>query len=227
MTQAAIICLFNEKGGAGKTTTSCQLAGTLGHRGYDVLVADLDEQQTSSTWLAQAGGVDFKATLWTGFRYGSSVPQEIQKLASKYQIIVADCAPSVNNPATWGMLLVADLALIPTKLSPPDMHALPTAKRLAKRAIEACGRDYPVRVIANAAHMHMADDKDFVDILKSDLEIPPLVTTIGDRKAYSRSMLFGSTAHGVKGSKDAVREIEALADEVLDLIKFPRMAKGK
>ena len=42
------LLFFTRKGGVGKTTTACQLAGTLGHRGYDVLVADLDPQQTSA-----------------------------------------------------------------------------------------------------------------------------------------------------------------------------------
>lgn len=219
---AKIVCVFNEKGGAGKTTTACQLAGTLGERGYDVLVADLDAQQTASTWLAQNGNADFKATIWTGFRYGASVPQEIRKLASKYQIIIADCAPSVEQAATWGMLLVSDLALIPTKLSPPDIHALPAAKRLVRRAVEESGREIAVRVVANATHLHMSDDKEYLAMLATDREFPLLKASLGERKAFSRSMLFGSTAHAVKGGKDAVREIETMADEVLDLLELPR-----
>lgn len=220
-----IICVFNEKGGVGKTTGTCQLAGTLGLRGYDVLVADLDSQQTAKSWLAQNGGVDFKATIWTGHEYGSGVTQQMQKLREKYQIILADCAPSVEQPTTWGMLLVADLALIPTKLSPPDIRALPAAKRLARNALEAAGRQYPVRVIANATRLHNSDDREFLDMLKADKEFPPLVSTMGDRRAFSRSMLFGSTAHGVKGGKDAVNEIETLADEVLRLLQLPKKVK--
>ena len=41
---AHIITVFNQKGGVGKTTTTCQLAGTLGYRGFDLLVADMDPQ---------------------------------------------------------------------------------------------------------------------------------------------------------------------------------------
>lgn len=222
---AKIVCVFNEKGGAGKTTTTCQLAGTLGERGYDVLVADLDTQQTSSAWMAQNGGVDFKATSWAGFRYGANLTQKIQELSSKYDIIIADCAPSVEQATTWGMLLVSDLALIPTRLSPPDLNALPTAKRLAKKANEVAGRQITTRVIANATRMHMRDAKEYLAMLAQDKEFPPMKTTLSDLKAYERSMLFGSTAHAVQGGEKAVVEIEHLADEVLQLLNLPKKAK--
>ena len=222
---AKIVCVFNEKGGAGKTTTTCQLAGTLGERGYDVLVADLDTQQTSSAWMAQNGGVDFKATSWAGFRYGANLTQKIQELSGKYDIIIADCAPSVEQATTWGMLLVSDLALIPTRLSPPDLNALPTAKRLARKATEAAGREIKTRVVANATRMHMRDAKEYFQSLEADKEIPPMKTTLSDLKAYERSMLFGSTAHAVQGGEKAVAEIERLTDEVLQLLNLPKMVK--
>ncbi len=220
---AKIVCVFNEKGGSGKTTTSCQLAGTLGRRGYKVLLADLDPQETASQWLTTHGGVNIKAQLWSGHRYGENVIGPIKGFIGDYDVIVADCAPSVEQKATWAMLLVADLALIPAKLSPPDMAALPSAKRLARRAIDECGRSYPVKVVANAARMHMADDKSLMAILKGDKEFHVLETYLGDRKAYSRSMMIGSTAHEIPNGEEAVREIEALADEVLELINLKQI----
>lgn len=223
---ALVMTVFNEKGGSGKTTTACQIAGTLGIRGYDVLVADLDPQQTAAAWLAMQGGSNFKATIWPGFRYGAKVYEEIEKLSKKYDVIVADCAPSVEQDTTWGMLLISDLALIPTKLSPPDMAALPSAKRLVKRAAEQLGSAITTRVLANATRMHITDDKEFFAQLQEDAQIPPLSVTLGDRKAYSRSMLYGATAHAVKGGEDATREIEAVVDAVSKLLKLPARKKG-
>ena len=51
---AKIVTIYNEKGGSGKTTLSCQLANTLGRRGLSVLLADLDVQKTSTAWSAYA-----------------------------------------------------------------------------------------------------------------------------------------------------------------------------
>ena len=224
---AKVICVFNEKGGSGKTTTACQLAGTLGLRGFKVLVADMDPQETASAWLSQNGGEGVKAQIWSGHRYGEHVINQIKEFSTKYDIVLADCAPSVEQKSTWAMLLIADLALIPAKLSPPDMAALPSAKRLARKAREETGVNFPVRVLANAVKMHMSDDKNFFDILLKDKDFPPLNTTLGDRKAYSRSMLYGATAHAVPNGEDAVREIEAVTDSVLKLIGLPKTSGGK
>ncbi len=218
---AKIISVFNEKGGSGKTTTACQLAGTLGHRGFDVLVADLDPQQTSASWLAREEGKNFPATVWPGFRYGKAIASELGKLASKYDVIVIDCAPSVEQPGTWAALLVSDLALIPTKLGPSDTDALPAAKALAKNALRSAGRDFPVRVLPVAHRGNRSDDRLALEILKGDVEFPVLPLTLGDRTAYTRSMLFGATAHSLPNAKPAITEIDALADMVQELIGLP------
>jgi chromosome partitioning protein len=218
MTDGKIIAVFNEKGGSGKTTTACQLAGTLGLRGYDVLVVDLDPQQTSSKWIAREGGVNFKGSSWPGFRYGEKIAGELGKLVKKYDIIVADCAPSVEQKSTWGLLLVSDLALIPTKLNPPDMDALPAAKQMVKRAWEEGGVTFPARVIPNAARLYLNDDKSALEVLKRDAEFPPLQGVLGDRKAFARSMLIGSTVHRLPKSDDSTREVESMADQVLKIL---------
>lgn len=216
-----VIAVFNEKGGSGKTTTTCQLAGTLGRRGYDVLVADCDPQQTSSNWIARYGGENFSATCWQGFRYGENVARELGGLVAKFDIVVVDCAPSVEQGSTWGALLVSNLALVPTRLNPQDLAALPAAKRLIKKAWDAAGRDFPARVLATAARLHLPDEKAALNSLSKDADIPLSTVTFGDRKAYPRSMLYGSTVHAVPKSEDSVREVEALADEVLKLVGLP------
>lgn len=224
---AKIICIFNEKGGSSKSTTTCNLAGTLGRRGFDVLVADLDSQQTAAKWLAKAGGTNIQATIWPGFRYGEKVTSEFQKLVHKYDVILVDCAPSVENPGTWATLLVCDLAVITTKLGPPDMDALPAAKNLVKRAHLQTGRDFPVRILPCATKLHMVDDKAAMESLRRDAQFPCTKSTLGDRKAFTRAMLVGATAHSIKNGEEAVAEIERLADEVLNLVGLPtKTVKG-
>lgn len=228
--QAKIITTFNEKGGSGKTTLSCQLANTLGKRGWSVLLADLDSQEASITWSAAGEGEGtFQAMVWAGSKYGSKVINEISKVREKYDFIIADCAPSVDQPSTWGMLLVSDLALIPTRLSPPDLAALKAAKRLAQRAQDERGRDdpFPVRVVANSIRKHLEEDRDYLKLLKEDKDIPPLEETLGDRKAYQRSMMYGSSVHAVPNSKDAIAEVEALTDRVLQLLGLGRSTLRK
>lgn len=222
---AKIITVFNQKGGVGKTTTTCQLAGTLGYRGFDVLVADMDPQETTSSWLTNAvEGFQFPATLWAGHRYGQNVAHELGKLADKYDVILVDCAPSVDVPSTWSSLLVSDLAIIPTKLSPADVTALPAALELAKKARIQCRRDYPVRILATAYRKSRTDERLMLEELGNDPQYPDfsvLPTQLGDRVAFTRSMLSGSTAHSMPKPGEAVAELDMLADAVCELLELP------
>jgi chromosome partitioning protein len=228
--KARIITTFNEKGGAGKTTLSCNLAHTLARRGFDVQLLDLDGQRAATQWAGahrKDGAEGFGASVWSGDLSAPEViAEETEKFARKYDVIIADCAPSVAIESTWAMLLMSDLALIPTKLSKIDLDALRQAKMLAKRAQEEAQAPYPVRVVATGVRMHMNDDKFFVEQLHKDKNFPLLDEMLGFRQAYPRSRLVGSSVHGVAGADDAIREIEALADRVLKIVGLPNTKKG-
>lgn len=224
-----VVSVFNEKGGSGKTTTACQLAASLGRRNFDVLLADCDPQATSSNWASRYGGKNFPATCWQGFRYGENVATELGALASKYDIIVVDCAPSVEQPSTWGALLVSSLAIIPTRLNMQDLAALSAAKRLVRQAWDTVRehaiqagleppKDFPVRVLPTAVRLHIQDDEKALATLAKDKEIPLAGVTFGDRKAFPRSMVYGSSVHAVPKSDESVKEVDALTDEVLTLL---------
>ncbi|MBU2123035.1 MAG: ParA family protein [Gammaproteobacteria bacterium] len=220
---AKIVTIFNQKGGVGKTTTTCQLAGTLGYRGFDVLVADMDPQETTSSWLTNGiDGFEFPATLWAGHRYAKeNVATELGKLAGKYDLILVDCAPAVDTPSTWASLLVSDLAIIPTKLSPADVTALSAALALAKKARQKCGRDFPVRILATAFRKQRADERMMLDQISSNSDYPEftvLPNQLGDRVAFTRAMLTGSTAHSMPKPGEAVAELDLLADNVCELL---------
>lgn len=224
MTIARIVTVFNEKGGAGKTTLSCNLAHALALRGFDVQLLDLDGQRAATQWATAQRKPDvppFGASVWSGDMFsGEQLTEEVRKFSEKYDVIIADCAPSVENESTWAMLLVSDLALIPTKLSKIDMDALVQAKVLAKNALKRLAEPYPVRVVAMAARLHINDDKHYIKLLEKDKEMPLLEEALGFRQAFPRSRVVGSSVHAL-GVPEAVRELEALTSRVLQLADLP------
>jgi len=47
-----VIVVANPKGGVGKSTVSTQIAGYLAHSGHQVMLGDVDRQQSARTWLS-------------------------------------------------------------------------------------------------------------------------------------------------------------------------------
>jgi len=61
-----VLAVVNQKGGAGKTTTTVNLAAALVERKKRVLVVDLDAQASASSWLGTSGQAELFELLTAG-----------------------------------------------------------------------------------------------------------------------------------------------------------------
>lgn len=149
-----ILCVANQKGGVGKTTTAVTLAHGLARSGRRVLLIDLDSQGNVADSLGLDAGSDLHELL-IPLAVPSLDPVELEdriqstgrdnldvirsdkttsplKIAlssvdhreyilanlleeTEYQVIIFDCAPSVDILHTMA-LVAADYLLIPTRL---------------------------------------------------------------------------------------------------------------
>jgi chromosome partitioning protein len=210
---AKIIAVVNQKGGAGKTTTTMQLAGTIARRGYKVMVVDADPQGSATRWAASAeDACPFPASVVGLSAANEKVHREVKKFVDDYDFIIIDCPPAADSPVPQSALIIADLALVPILPSPLDMWAAVGIKQV----IEHCStvnEALQARLILNQTQAKTTLSQESAEVL-SEFGIPLAKTQISQRQIYRQSAAFGVTVHDLPKANAAIKEIEALADEV-------------
>jgi chromosome partitioning protein len=214
---AKIITVFNQKGGAGKTLVSCNLAETLALRGNKSLLVDLDPQGTATIWASMSSeDRPVKTTAINLSMMAAAAHREIRKFVTDYDFIVIDCPPAIQSVAPSVALLVSDLALIPVGGSGGNLWAIEEAKKLAATAM-ANNESLKVRTLPNM-YQNISIVKQVFQHLAEDPTVPMLKSRLGLRAAFKEAETTGQSVHTISGGKDAVREVNALVDEVLALL---------
>jgi chromosome partitioning protein len=128
---AILICVANQKGGCGKTTTAMNLAGGLTKARYRVLVVDADPQASATMWSLARG----QGSLPFDVATARQIKGKFQTLAADqdYDIVLIDCPPghfvAAASPGLPGTDVVrdalkwADAILVPLRPSTLDFSA--------------------------------------------------------------------------------------------------------
>lgn len=113
-----VYALFNQKGGAGKTSSACSLALSYALEGKKVLLADMDrsQQMTGEDWYDIRPGVLENLTV-KNFRSIS----DVAIFAKNFDIVVFDGGPN-SNELTLEIADVADRIIIPTGTTRFDLR---------------------------------------------------------------------------------------------------------
>lgn len=83
------IAIANQKGGAGKTTTTVNLAAALAERGQAVLIVDLDPQASASAWLGIQDEAAGEALLQVLTEGGELTPLARPSSAERVEVIAS------------------------------------------------------------------------------------------------------------------------------------------
>lgn len=226
---AKILCVFNQKGGAGKTTTSVNVAGGMGIRGYRVLLVDMDHQNTTMKWVSMADEEKpFPASVISLSAMGSKMPASIRSHMDDYDLIIIDCPPAMDSPVPSAALLISDLAIIPYQPSPPDVWAAEDPKLLINKA-QQFNEALIVRKLINMLDGRSAIEQAMVESIKGDDTLQTFNSEIKRRAVYKEAAIMGTTIFTMK-TKAAVKEFNDLIDEILNLLELPlklKTSKGK
>ena len=204
-----IIAIVGNKGGAGKTTLSVNLAAGISNKS-SIAVIDADPQGSSLQWRAIAGdNVHFPVYAPT-----FSLKQQAESYSSKNDIVLIDCPPSVKSPQTVSVLEFADIALIPVQPSPMDLWATVHIEKAIAEARET-NPELKALLVINQLESRTTLSKLVREVL-NEIALPVADTAIRRRAIYRNSALEGKSVFGIgKRGADAVDEINSLIEEVV------------
>jgi len=218
--RAKIISLVNQKGGCGTTTVRMHIAGALASRqgGKKGLVVDADPQGTATRWAASASDEDpFPASVVGLAAANTKVHREVQKFVNDYDFIIIDCPPAADSPVPQSALLITDVALVPVIPSPPDLWAAIGIGKTIEGA-QTVNEELQARLVLNQLQANTTLAREALGILPQ-FGIPVAEHSLAFRQMYRQCAAFGQTVHSFGSkAKEAVEEIEALTDEVLQLM---------
>lgn len=222
---AHIITVSSSKGGSGKTTTAICLADYWAMRGLRVGLLDTDPNTSLFHWHEKGHAKGF----FTGIAFrqqldDKKIIETARTLAAAADILIIDVA-GIASTALLKAAGIADLVIIPAQPSEDDFREAINTKGIVREAMELTERDIPCRTLLTRAKRGTR----VLDHTLRQLErinFPMFRTVIHDRTVYPQARFNGQTPVSYEPGGDSYREVEALADEIIDQVCAGRELKA-
>lgn len=209
---AFVVAVAQQKGGAGKSTVSANLAAALAAEGHGVALLDTDPQQSLTRWHQERlkQGDRARALVFeqpSGWR----VPAALERLRRGQDFIIVDTPPHAETEAKL-VIRAADLVLMPMQPSPADFWASEATLKLAeaeKRQVVALLNRVPPQGRMKA------------NILAALAErgVTVLAESLGNRVQFASAFLDGLAVTEAAPRGPAAAEMRALATAIAGLRK--------
>lgn len=193
-----VVVVTNQKGGAGKTTTTMNLAAILAEQSH-VLVVDVDPQQSTTSWATAAGDrlpFDFAA---------ETDPSNLVRLRMlPYDTILIDTPGNLTDSGILSAALdVADFAIVPTE---PEALCIEPMVRTIRTLIQP--RGIPFRVLLSKVDFRVPGQWANARDLLEQLDLPTFAGVIRRYKIHADAPIDGSVVTQYSGSRQRWKALE-------------------
>jgi chromosome partitioning protein len=210
-----IVVVGGIKGGSGKTTAATNLAVLRAAAGFEVLLVDADEQESSYSFAQVRSETKPTDSLSCIKLTGSPVGRETRKLATKYHDIVIDTGGR-DTASQRAALSVADVALVPFKPRSLDVWTLGQAAQMMEEAKSINSRLHAATFL-NMADSRGSDNNEASEILRETDAFVFSGISLGHRKAFSNAAANGLAVSELSpADTKAEQEIRSLYTYVFD-----------
>ena len=214
MSEPVLIAVVSQKGGAGKTTITMQLAAALAELRRSVAVADLDPQESAVRWSACASRIPpVPKAVFVAAGTAKAISRTIAQRAHGVHLVLLDCPPSIEHPHTMAALGLASFVLVPVVPGPTDLWST----RAVEKFIQSEQQKRPslrAALLPNRVQ-RTAVAADVLEVLH-EFALPLMPVAVAQRSAYAQSAIVGgSVFHLGSAARVAQDEMLRLAAAVL------------
>lgn len=207
-----IVAVLNQKGGAGKTTLSTNLARSFQMEGKNVLLIDSDPQGSARDWHAASDG-NLLSVIGLD---RPTLDKDIKSINSNFDWVFIDGAPQLVDMSI-AAIKCADVVLIPVQPSPYDIWA---SEDLVEVILERqkITNNKPKSAFVISRQIHKTTlSKEIRDVL-CGYNLPVFKNGTFQRVIYPKAAATGSTVLDSEPNSEASIEIRSIANELREFV---------
>lgn len=207
--------VIKQKGGAGATTLVVHLALAAHNTGFSTCIFDTDPQGSAQAWAAMRGGAE---PLVVPLPNAEGLREALKAAAADGRHLVFMDTQPRHEAASAAVARASDLCLIPTKVGPFDIGALPETAALIKAT------KTPALVVLNDVPRE-GPEEDEARAAIAGLELQLWSGLLHSRKTYRNTVGGGRTVFDPLSRSDW-RGLNAAATEIAALWGHVRATLG-